>query len=55
MTGITVIIAHPNQSFEGSLFVSSNNTFKESIHYLVVVVIGHAPGEVSVRVLLLLC
>jgi hypothetical protein len=48
-------IAHPNESFEASLFPSGNNTFKDSFHYLVVVVIGYAPGKVSVRVLLLLC
>jgi hypothetical protein len=48
-------IAHLNESFEASLFLSGNNTFKDSIHYLVVVAIGHAPGKVFVRVLLLLC
>jgi hypothetical protein len=49
-------IAHLNESFEASIFLSGNNTFKDSIHYLVVVAIGHAPGgKVSVRVLLLLC
>ncbi len=48
-------IAHPNKSFEASLFLSSNNTFKDSIHCLVVIAIQHAPGKVSVRVLLLLC
>jgi hypothetical protein len=48
-------IAHLNKSFEASLFLSGNNTFKDSIHYLVVIVIGHAPGKLSVRVLLLLC
>jgi hypothetical protein len=48
-------ITHPNKSFEASLFLSGKNTFKDSIHYLVVVAIGHAPGKVSVRVLLLLC
>jgi hypothetical protein len=45
-------IAHPNESSEASLFLSSKNTFKDTIHYLVVIVIGHAPGKVSVRVLL---
>jgi hypothetical protein len=48
-------IAHLNKSFEASLFLSGNNTFNDSIHYLVVIAIGHAPGKVSVRVLLLLC
>jgi hypothetical protein len=59
MTGITINeandIAHPNESFEASLFLSSNNTFKDSTHYFVVIAIGHTPGKVSVRVLLLLC
>jgi hypothetical protein len=48
-------IAHLNEFFEASLFLSGNNTFKDSIHYLVVIAIGHAPGKVSMRVLLLLC
>jgi hypothetical protein len=48
-------ITHPNESFEASPFLSSKNTFKDSIHYLVVIAIGHAPGKVSVRVLLLPC
>jgi hypothetical protein len=30
-------ITHPNESFEASLFLSSDNTFKDSIHYLVVI------------------
>jgi hypothetical protein len=40
-------MAHPNESFEASLFLSGKNTF--------IIVIGHAPAKVSVRVLLLLC
>jgi hypothetical protein len=48
-------ITHPDESFEASLFLSGKNTFKDSIHYLVVITIGHAPGKVSVRVLLLVC
>jgi hypothetical protein len=49
-------ITHPTKSFEASLFLSSNNTFKDSIHYLFVIAIEHAPGKVSVRqVLFLLC
>jgi hypothetical protein len=46
---------HPNKGFEASLFLSSKNTLKDSIHYLVVIAIRHAPGKVSVRALLLLC
>jgi hypothetical protein len=53
-TGIT-IISQTTESFEASLFLSGKNTFKDSIHYRVVIVIGHAPGKVSVRVLLLPC
>ncbi len=47
-------IAHPNKSFEASLFLSGKNTLKDSIHYLVVIAIRYAPSKVSVRVLLLL-
>jgi hypothetical protein len=38
-------ITHLNESFEASLFLSGKNTFKDSIHHLVVIAIGHAPGR----------